>query len=138
MLSLLEVHTNRISSIADEYFAATPALTQLDLHGNQLASLPPSLLRCARLLSLQAHENELVRVPAGPWPKELENLFLHDNPGLSRLPWALTALMRAKRVNLAKLPLDADADAVADALRCTCAAASGGIFWGKDGRKTPA
>jgi hypothetical protein len=134
-LSILEIHKNRLASIGEEYFDATPGLTRLSVWGNQLTKLPASLCRCAQLLGVQAHENQLGSLPAGmPWPASLETLFLQSNP-LKTLPADLKGCSRMRRCNVSQLTLDADGLAVAGALKDLCLAKGDGIFWGVDGKR---
>ena len=104
-LKILEVHKNRIATIPDGYFNATPALERLSLWGNTLTELPSSVCGCGALLGLQVQENKLSWLPAGAaWPAKLETLFLQHNP-LTTLPGELHACKALKRVNVAQTKL---------------------------------
>ena len=60
-LRVLEVHKNRISTIPERYFDATPALQRLSVWGNRLSELPPSVAEIPGLVALQ------VCVDPPPW-----------------------------------------------------------------------
>ena len=135
-LSVFEMHKNRITTIPDDYFKALPGLQRLSIWGCMLTALPPSLASsCPKLVGLQAQENKLASIPAGPWPSTLETLFLQDNTSLAQLPAALASCPALKRVNLSKLPLDGDSQGVAEKIKAKCLADKDGIFWGTDGMK---
>jgi Leucine-rich repeat (LRR) protein len=136
-LTVYEIHKNRLTTFPDDYFSATPALQRLSIWGNQLTALPQSLAACPQLVGVQAQDNQLATIPAGPWPATLETVFLQDNPPLTKIPKELhdcCALL--KRVNLGNLKLDADSQAVAADIKAKCLACKDGIFWGTDGKKT--
>ena len=97
--------------------------------------MPPSLCTCAALVGVQAHENQLASLPAGPWPATLETLFVQSNAPLTALPPSLAAGARLKRVNLSKLQLDAASTALCEQIKATVLAAEEGIFWGCDGQR---
>jgi len=136
-LTVFEIHKNRVASIPDDYFSATPALERLSIWGNHLAALPTSLCALKSLVGVQAQENKLEALPAGAWPAKLETLFLQDNTSLKTLTTELAACSTLKRVNLSKLPLDDTSKALADKIKDTVLAKSDGIFWGVDGAKQP-
>ena len=139
-LTTYEIHKNRIASVPDDYFTATPALQRLSIWGNQLTgALPASLMSCGQLVGVQAHENQLTSVPAGAWPSTLETLFLGPQSGGGAFTLApeLGALTKLKRVNLGKLALDDASMEIADQIKKTCLSKPDGIFWGTDGVKTP-
>jgi len=131
-LTILEAHKNRIDKIDDGYFASTPALERLSLWANMLTSLPPSLTKCAKLVGVQVHENkELASLPEGPWPASLETLFVQDTK-ITSLPQSLAACP-LKRVNVSRLALDSDGDALAKKMEQMVLGTGDGIFWAKDG-----
>jgi Leucine-rich repeat (LRR) protein len=133
-VTILEIHKNRIASVADDYFTRTKKLERLSLWGNQLTVLPGSLLACSALVGVQAHEMPLASLPSGAWPSDLETLFVQETK-LTSLPPALGTLSKLKRVNVGKLALDAPSAAIAEALGKQIATMKGGIFWGVDGVK---
>jgi Leucine-rich repeat (LRR) protein len=133
-VTILEIHKNRIASVADDYFTHTKKLERLSLWGNQLTVLPGSLLACSALVGVQAHEMPLASLPSGAWPSDLETLFVQETK-LTSLPPALGTLSKLKRVNVGKLALDAPSAAIAEALGKQIATMKGGIFWGVDGVK---
>jgi len=133
-LSIIEIHKNRIASIADEYFAAAPALSRLTINNNLLTSLP-ALLLSAPLVNLQVQENKLTSLPSGEWPKTLGTLFLQDNTELATLPASLGDISDLKRCNVAKLPLDEASLPVMEKMKMICLKADGGMFWDAKGRK---
>jgi len=137
-LTVFEIHKNRVASIPDDYFSATPALERLSIWGNHLAALPTSLCALASLVGVQAQENKLEALPVGAWPAKLETLFLQDNASLKVLTAELAACSTLKRVNLSKLPLDDASKALADKIKDTVLAKTGGIYWGVDGAKLQA
>jgi len=134
-LTVFEIHKNRIASIADDYFSATPALERLSIWGNQLTTLPSSLCGCSKLLGVQAQENKLTSLPAASWPTTMETVFLQGNTGLAALPPSFGSLPALKRVNLTGLVLDDASSSVANQMKGTCLKSSDGIFWGTDGKK---
>ena len=106
-LIIIELQKNRIATIPDDYFDATPALQRLSVWSNMLTTLPPSVCRCSALVGLSAQENKMASLPGGaPWPATLETLFLQQNPPLTTLPAELGACSALKRVNLSELKLD--------------------------------
>jgi len=133
-LTILEIHKNRIGTIADDYFCATPALERLSLWGNQLRAVPPSLCACASLVGAQLQENELTALPEGPWPASLETLFLDKNK-ITTLPVAFANCYALKRLNLTGLALDYNANHLAEYLKGNILRFPDGIFWGADGQK---
>jgi len=137
-LKILEVHKNRIATIPDGYFNATPALERLSLWGNTLTELPSSVCGCGALLGLQVQENKLSWLPAGAaWPAKLETLFLQHNP-LTTLPGELHACKALKRVNVAQTKLGDAGITIAEGMKTTCIRAQGGIFWDPAGVQTKA
>lgn len=134
-LTVFEIHKNRVATMDEGYFAATPALQRLSIWGNQLKALPSSLCSCSALVGLQAQENALETIPNGPYPATLETVFLQDNAPLTKIPEALGALAKLKRVNLSKLQLDDASVGVAESIKKTCMSSKDGIFWGVDGQK---
>lgn len=134
-LSVYEIHKNRIASIPDDYFTATPALQRLSVWGNMLTALPPSLTGLQGLVGVQAQDNKIQTLPAGTWPKKLETLFLQNNP-VSSLPASLGDDCKSlKRVNLTKLTLDGPALEVAGKIQSQCLSDKDGLFWGTDGKR---
>ncbi len=137
-LKILEMHKNRITTIPEGYFEATPALERLSLWGNMLTSVPGSVCKCAGLLGLQVQENKIESLPEGPYPAKLETLFLQENQ-LRTLPAALAACAALKRVNVSKLNLDGAGAGVAESLKASCLkTGSGGIFWDMSGAQVKA
>jgi len=133
-LSVMEVHKNRFSTMPDEYFTATPALTRLTINNCQLTTLPSSLLGLSGLVNLQAFENAITTLPAGAWPLKIETLFLHGNTGLTALPSEIGDLTALSRANFSKLDLDDASVAITEKVKLTCLAAPNGRFWDVKGR----
>jgi len=133
-LTIMEMHKNRIASIADEYFFSTPALQRVSLWSNGLAAVPSSLCSCASLVGAQLQENALAELPEGPWPATLETLFLEKNQ-IASLPVSLSDCFALKRLNLSGLALDYNANHLAEYLRGNILRFPDGIFWGPDGQK---
>lgn len=132
-LKIIEMHKNRISTIPDDYFDATPALERLSLWGNMLAALPGSICRCSGLLGLQVQENKLTSLPSGvAYPSKLETLFVQGNQ-LTTLPAEISACSNLKRVNVSQMVLDSDGMEVADGIKETCCQKADGLFWAVDG-----
>jgi len=136
-LKIIEMHKNRVATIPDAYFEATPALERLSLWGNMLTALPSSIMGCKGLVGLQVQENKLEVLPAGAYPVTLETLFVQENP-LKMLPGELAACAQLKRVNVSKTALDDDGKVTADAVKTTCMAKAGGIFWSYSGEQSKA
>jgi len=135
-LTVYEIHKNRIASIPDDYFKATPALQRLSIWGNQLAALPPSLCTCGSLVGVQAHENALASLPTEVWPETLETLFVQQNAPLTSLPPSLKDCSKLKRINFDKLALDDASAEIADAIKALVLEQSDGIYWAPSGEKT--
>eukprot|EP00966_Prymnesium_polylepis_P314843 7274807-Prymnesium_polylepis.1 len=76
-LEVFEIHQNRISSIEDDYFTKLPGLKRFIASNNSITALPSSLCACAVLEQVQVHENQLASLPTGmPWPSTLVTLFI--------------------------------------------------------------
>jgi Leucine-rich repeat (LRR) protein len=134
-LSVFEMHKNRVASIPETYFAATPALARLSIWGNQLKTLPQSLLDCFFLKGIQAQDNQLESLPDGKWPISLETIFLQNNSALTKLPASLAKCPELKRVNLTNLQLDPESLEISYQIRSTCLEEEDGIFWSPEGDK---
>lgn len=132
-LKIFEIHKNNIADPADDYFAATPALERLSVWKNQLTTLPSSLTKCSSLVGVQAQENPaLATLPDGPWPAGLETLFIQKT-AIEKVPDALKALTKLKRVDITDLQgLD---DALVKHFSSLVLKQDGGIFWDKAGKK---
>uniref|UniRef100_A0A7S2CLL7 Uncharacterized protein n=1 Tax=Haptolina brevifila TaxID=156173 RepID=A0A7S2CLL7_9EUKA len=144
-LTIFEIHKNNIKEIADDYFTKTPALERLNLYGQaaKLTNLPSSITSCASLKGLQAQENGLEKIPAGPWPETLETLFLQDNPLVKEVPASLAKCPKLLRVNIGGLQCKDDAEmkkleAAMQKIVMSQTDDSGrpnGIIWGLSGQK---
>lgn len=134
-IEIFEMHKNRVATMPAGYFAATPALKKLTLHGNGLTNLDASICSCSALEILQVQSNKLGALPALAWPSPLETLFLQEN-AISELPDELSALSNLKRCDISQLRLSGAALAVAEQLKKACLNKADGIFWGVDGVKT--
>lgn len=130
-LKIFEVHKNRVATVPDDYFKATPALESLSIWKNELTALPSSLAGCSGLKRVQAHENPLESIPEGPWPAELETLFIQDTK-LTKLPASLKECA-LKRVNITGIKAD---DALVKAMQGLVLGKKDGIWWGPDGKMT--
>jgi len=133
-MTILEIHKNRIAKVPDDFFTKTKALERLSIWGNQLTSLPASLLGCSALVGVQAQEMPLESLPSGAWPAGMETLFVQETK-VTALPAELGVLDSLKRVNVGKLALDEPSVAIAEAIKAKIMAVKGGIFWGMDGVK---
>lgn len=133
-LEILEVHKNRITTIADDYFDKIPGLKRIVASGNQIKALPASLCSCSGLEQIQVQENKIESLPTGvPWPTSLVTVFLQENP-IPSLPIEMTKCTNMLRCNVNKLPLDEPSKTtVAVELHKICTGKKGGVFWNWDG-----
>jgi len=127
-LKILEVHKNRITAIEDDYFEKIPALERLSIWANQIPKLP-SLVKCTKLLGVQAQTNPLKDIPDS-LPDTLETLFLQETQ-VDKLPKTLPAAL--KRVNITGLSID---DQLAKQVEELTLGKAGAIFWDKTGKQT--
>ena len=83
-------------------------------------------------MGAQLQENQISSLPEGPWPASLETLFIQQTK-ITSLPKSLEAC-KLKRLNIGKLNLDGEADALASKLSEMVLKNPDGIWWGKDGQ----
>ena len=132
-LEIFEAHKNRIEVIEDSFFLAVPALKRLSMWGNQLKTVPDSILKCSTLVGVQLQTNpDLASIPQGTWPSTLETLFIQETK-ISALPKFTECKGNLKRVNITGVGIDDD---LAKSLEAMVLAEAGAIFWDRTGKQT--
>jgi len=134
-LTIFECQKNRVATIADDYFGATPALQRLNIFSNFVKKLPPSLWSCKELIAVQAQDCKLDELLVEQCPSALEVIFLQGNTNLTTLPSSLATCSTLKRVNLTGLILDEPGMEMHLSIKKTCLGYSDGLFWDIDGEK---
>lgn len=86
-------------SIPTKFFEYLPRLKVLSLEGNKLISIPRSIAQCTDLTSLDACNNQLVRIPDMERLTKLEALLLHRNQ-LTWIPASLGTLTNLQNLHL--------------------------------------
>ncbi|NWI04360.1 LRC40 protein, partial [Tichodroma muraria] len=122
-LSVLDVHDNQLTSLPSA-LGQLENLQKLDVSHNKLRSLPEELLRLPRLRSLLLQHNELSQLPEGLGQLlSLEELDVSNNQ-LTAIPTSFALLVNLVRLNLAcnqlkELPEDLSAMKSLRQLDCT-------------------
>ncbi|XP_054689766.1 leucine-rich repeat-containing protein 40 [Grus americana] len=122
-LTVLDVHDNQLTSLPSA-LGQLENLQKLDVSHNKLKSIPEELLQLSRLKSLLLHYNELSHLPDGFGQLvNLEELDLSNNH-LTDIPTSFALLINLVRLNLAcnqlkNLPADISAMKSLRHLDCT-------------------
>ncbi|NXK90877.1 LRC40 protein, partial [Formicarius rufipectus] len=122
-LTLLDVHDNQLTSLPSA-LGQLENLQKLDVSHNKLQSLPEELLQLPRLRSLLLQHNELSHLPQGLGQLlSLEELDVSNNH-LTAIPTSFALLVNLVRLNLAcnqlkDLPADLSAMKSLRQLDCT-------------------
>ncbi|NXB79181.1 LRC40 protein, partial [Donacobius atricapilla] len=122
-LSMLDVHDNQLTSLPSA-LGQLENLQKLDVSHNKLRSLPEELLQLPRLRSLLVQHNELSQLPEGLGQLlSLEELDVSNNQ-LTAIPTSFALLVNLVRLNLAcnqlkELPADLSAMKSLRQLDCT-------------------
>ncbi|KAM6262629.1 leucine-rich repeat-containing protein 40 isoform 2-T2 [Porphyrio hochstetteri] len=122
-LTVLDVHDNQLTSLPSA-LGQLENLQKLDVSHNKLESIPEELMQLPRLKSLLLHHNELSHLPDGFGQLvNLEELDLSNNH-LSDIPTSFALLINLVRLNLAcnqlkSLPADISAMKSLRHLDCT-------------------
>ncbi|XP_014747149.1 PREDICTED: leucine-rich repeat-containing protein 40 [Sturnus vulgaris] len=122
-LSTLDVHDNQLTSLPSA-LGQLENLQKLDVSHNQLRSLPEELLQLPRLRSLLVQHNQLSQLPEGLGQLlSLEELDVSNNQ-LTAIPSSFALLVNLVRLNLAcnqlkELPADLSAMKSLRQLDCT-------------------
>ncbi|NXD02540.1 LRC40 protein, partial [Certhia familiaris] len=122
-LTLLDVHDNQLTSLPSA-LGQLENLQKLDVSHNKLRSLPEELLQLPRLRSLLVQHNELSQLPEGLGQLlSLEELDVSNNQ-LTAIPTSFALLENVVRLNLAcnqlkELPADLSAMKSLRQLDCT-------------------
>ncbi|NXS93309.1 LRC40 protein, partial [Jacana jacana] len=122
-LTVLDVHDNQLTSLPSA-LGQLENLQKLDVSHNKLKSIPEELLHLSHLKSLLLHHNELSRLPDGFGQLvNLEELDVSHNQ-LSDIPTSFAFLVNLVRLNLAcnqlrNLPADISAMRSLRQLDCT-------------------
>lgn len=66
-LSSLDVHNNQLPNLPDDVFGSMGSLHELNLAGNQLTTLPGSILRCPLLREVDLSGNRFSEIPEVIW-----------------------------------------------------------------------
>ncbi|NXC63866.1 LRC40 protein, partial [Aleadryas rufinucha] len=122
-LTMLDVHDNQLTSLPPA-LGQLENLQKLDVSHNKLRSLPEELLQLPRLRSLLVQHNELSQLPEGLGQLlTLEELDVSNNQ-LTAIPTSFALLVNLVRLNLAwnqlrELPADLSAMKSLRQLDCT-------------------
>ncbi|XP_056354100.1 leucine-rich repeat-containing protein 40 [Oenanthe melanoleuca] len=122
-LTVLDVHDNQLTSLPSA-LGQLENLQKLDVSHNQLRSLPEELLQLPRLRSLLLQHNQLSQLPEGLGQLlSLEELDVSNNQ-LTAIPSSFALLLNLVRLNLAcnqlrELPADLSAMKSLRQLDCT-------------------
>ncbi|NXF11509.1 LRC40 protein, partial [Smithornis capensis] len=122
-LTVLDVHDNQLTSLPSA-LGQLENLQKLDVSHNQVRSLPEELLRLPRLRSLLLQHNQLSHLPQGLGQLlSLEELDVSNNQ-LTDIPPSLALLVNLVRLNLAwnqlqELPADLSSMTSLRQLDCT-------------------
>ncbi|NXQ82342.1 LRC40 protein, partial [Nyctibius grandis] len=122
-LTVLDVHDNQLTSLPSA-LGQLENLQKLDVSHNKLKSIPEELLQLSHLKSLLLHHNELSHLPDGFGQLvSLEELDLSNNH-LTDIPTSFALLINLVRLNLAcnelkNLPADISAMKSLKQLDCT-------------------
>ncbi|KAF4797647.1 Leucine-rich repeat-containing protein 40 [Turdus rufiventris] len=122
-LTVLDVHDNQLTSLPAA-LGQLENLQKLDVSHNQLRSLPEELLQLPRLRSLLLQHNQLSQLPEGLGQLlSLEELDVSNNQ-LTAIPSSFALLVNVVRLNLAwnqlrELPADLSAMRSLRQLDCT-------------------
>uniref|UniRef100_A0A8D2MRG5 Leucine-rich repeat-containing protein 40 n=1 Tax=Zonotrichia albicollis TaxID=44394 RepID=A0A8D2MRG5_ZONAL len=122
-LTMLDVHDNQLTSLPSA-LGQLENLQKLDVSHNKLRSLPEELLQLPRLRSLLVQHNELSQLPEGLGQLlSLEELDVSNNQ-LTAIPTSFALLVNLVRLNLAcnqlkELPADLSAMKSLRQLDCT-------------------